>query len=87
MINPNPLLTQSSCVWSDYTLHIIHTQTSVLSLLVSTSCCFVAVSNGNRSTSSGFLNSPRPQLPASDSNTSQWLSPSSSLTHQPTNYQ
>jgi hypothetical protein len=40
----------------------------------------VAVSNGGRSSYSGFPNYPRPQLPASNSNGSQRLNCSSSLT-------
>jgi hypothetical protein len=42
--------------------------------------CLVTVSNGGRSPSSRFPNCPRPQLPASNSNSSQQLNP----THQPT---
>jgi hypothetical protein len=45
--------------------------------------CLAAAFNGERSPSSGFPNCPRPQLPASHSNTSQQLNPSGSLTHQP----
>jgi hypothetical protein len=41
--------------------------------------CLVVASNSRRSTSCGFLNCPRPQLPASNSNSSQ-LNPSHSLT-------
>jgi hypothetical protein len=43
--------------------------------------CLVAASNGERSTSCGFPNYPRPQLPASHSNSSQRLNCSSSLTN------
>jgi hypothetical protein len=42
--------------------------------------CSVAAFNIGRSPSSGFLNCPQPLLPASNSNSSQWLNPSSSLT-------
>jgi hypothetical protein len=74
----------------DYTLQftIIYTHTSVHSH-VFTSRCSVAASKGGHSPSSRFSNYPRPQLPASNSNSSQWLNLSSSLTnsvtHQPTN--
>jgi hypothetical protein len=40
----------------------------------------VAVQNGRRPAFSGFLKYPRPQLPASHSNSSQWLNLSSPLT-------
>jgi hypothetical protein len=52
--------------------------------LVFLSRCFVAASKGGCSHSSGFMNCPRPQLPASNSNSSQGLDVSSSLIHQPT---
>jgi hypothetical protein len=45
------------------------------------SCCLVAASNGGHSLSSGFPNYPRPQLPASNSNSSQRLNYSGSLTN------
>jgi hypothetical protein len=45
----------------------------------------VTASNGKHSPSSGFLNCPQPQLPASHSNSSQQLNPSGYLTHSPTN--
>jgi hypothetical protein len=65
-----------------------HTHTSFHSH-VFTSHCLVAVSNGGRSPSSWFPKCSRPQLPASHSNSSQKLNPSSpltnSLTYQPTN--
>jgi hypothetical protein len=64
-----------------------HTHTSVYSH-VFTSRCLVATSNGGRSPSSGFPNCPRPQLPASHSNSSQRLnlsSPTHQLSHSPTN--
>jgi hypothetical protein len=55
---------------------------------VFTSRCLVADSNGGRSRHLGFRTIPVPQLPASHSNSSQGLNPSSpltnSLTHQPT---
>jgi hypothetical protein len=43
--------------------------------------CLVAASSGGHSPSFGFPNCPRPQLPASHSNSSQQLNPSSYLTH------
>jgi hypothetical protein len=66
----------------DYTLQftITHTHTLVSSH-VFISRCSVAASNGWRSPSSGFPNYPRSQLPASNSNSSQGLNPSSPLTH------
>jgi hypothetical protein len=33
--------------------------------------CLIEASNGGRSPSAGFINYPRPQLPASNSNSSQ----------------
>jgi hypothetical protein len=66
---------------------LLHTHTSVPSH-VFTSCCSVAACNGGHSPSSGFPNYPRPQLPASHSNSSQRPNISCplthSLTHQPT---
>jgi hypothetical protein len=44
-----------------------------------TSRCLVAVSNGGLSPTSVFPNGPRPQLPASHSNSSQRLNQSSSI--------
>jgi hypothetical protein len=72
----------------DYTLQFTvthththtHARTHTLVSTVSTSSCLVAASNSRRSPSSGFLNYPRPQLPASHSNSSQWLNPISPLT-------
>jgi hypothetical protein len=64
----------------DYTLQFTITQTSVLSHGLH-SRCLVAASNGGRSPFSGFPNYPRPQLPASNSNSSQRLNFGSSLTH------
>jgi hypothetical protein len=43
--------------------------------------CLVSASNGGRSPSSGYPNCPRPQLPASNSNSSQGLNRSSPLTN------
>jgi hypothetical protein len=51
---------------------------------VSTSRCLLVTSNGGRSTYSGFPNYPRPQLPATNSNSSQYLN-CSSLTNLQTN--
>jgi hypothetical protein len=67
--------------WVHYYTHthtIVSTVTSSLPLLGSGF-------NGRRSSSSGFPNYPRPQLPASNSKSSQWLSRSSSLTDSLTN--
>jgi hypothetical protein len=65
----------------DYTLLLhTHTITRVYSH-VFTRPCSVAASNGGRSLSSGFPNYPRPQLPASNSKSSQRLNLSSPLTH------
>jgi hypothetical protein len=62
----------------DYTLQFTITQT-----LVSTAhfqcCCLVAPSNGERSPFSEFPNCSQPQLPAYNSNSSQRLNPSSSV--------
>jgi hypothetical protein len=58
----------------------IYTHSSIHSH-VFTSSCSVAASNGGRSPFSGFPNSPRPKLPASNSNSTQRLNRSSSLTH------
>jgi hypothetical protein len=63
---------------SDKYIYILHA--SVHSH-VFTSRCLVAAFNGERSPSSGFTNGPRPQLPASNSNSSQQLNLSSSLTN------
>jgi hypothetical protein len=64
-------------------LHFInhyHKQTSIHSHVFS-SRCSVAACNGTRSPSSASPNCSRPQLPASNSDSSQRLKPSSSLTH------
>jgi hypothetical protein len=69
--------------WLHFTIHC-YTHTSVHSH-VFTSRCLVAASNSGHSPSSGFPNYPRPQLPASHSNSSQRLNPNSltqSLTNQ-----
>jgi hypothetical protein len=63
--------------WLHFTVHsytLVSTITSSLPLLGS-------ASNGGRSPSSGFPNCPRPQLPASHSNSSQRLNLSGPLTH------
>jgi hypothetical protein len=57
-----------------------HTHTHVHSY-VFLSWCLIAASNSGHSRDSGFPNYPRPQLPASDSNSSQKLNLSSSLIH------
>jgi hypothetical protein len=56
-----------------------HTRSSQ-SVTVFTSRYLVAISNGGRSPSSDFPRSPRPQLPASHTNSSQELNLGSSLT-------
>jgi hypothetical protein len=76
----------------DWWLNLLHTLiqhvTTLYSSLLHTHWCpqsclhcdrLLAASN-SRCSSSGFPNCPRPQLPASNSNSSQWLNPSSSLT-------
>jgi hypothetical protein len=50
------------------------------SVRVFTSRCLIADFNGRLSPSSGFSNCPRPQLPASHSNSSERLNPSGYLT-------
>jgi hypothetical protein len=73
--------------WLHFTVNCYthaHTHTSVQSY-VFTSRCSVAAPNGERSRCFGFPNYPTPQLPASDSNSSQRLNLSSSLTNSPTN--
>jgi hypothetical protein len=80
---------------NDYAFTVLHTSQITIgharssqSVTVFTSRCLVASSNGGRSPSSGLPNCPRPQLPASHSNSSERLNPSAyltnSLTHQPT---
>jgi hypothetical protein len=71
----------------DYALTVLHTSKITLrhnrssqSVTVFTSLCFVVAFNGGRSPSSGFLNCPWLQLPASHSNSSQ-LNPSAYLTY------
>jgi hypothetical protein len=64
----------------DYTLHFTITHTLVSTITSSLSL----LGNGfhdERSPSSGFANGPRPQLPASHSNSSQHLNPSGYLTN------
>jgi hypothetical protein len=63
---------------------ITHTHTIVHSH-VSTSRFSVAASNGGRPPSSAFPNCPQPQLPASNSNSSQRLNRSCPVTNSPTN--
>jgi hypothetical protein len=58
-----------------------HTRSSQ-SVTVITSRCSVAASIGGRSPSCRFPKCTRPQLPASDSNSSQRLMPNGYLTHQ-----
>jgi hypothetical protein len=64
--------------WLRFTVQYL-THTSVH---VTSHCrCLVAASNGGHSPYSGFPKCPRPQLPVSNSNSSQWLDLSSSLTN------
>jgi hypothetical protein len=88
-------LLQYATTGKDYVLTVIHTSqitigptSSSQSVTVFTSRCSVVASNGGLSASSGFPNCPRPQLPASHSNSSEQLNSSgyliNSLTHQPT---
>jgi hypothetical protein len=65
--------------WLHFTVHC-YTHTSV-HIYVFTSRCLTAASNGGRSPSSVFPSCPRPQLPASYSNSSEQLNPSGYLTH------
>jgi hypothetical protein len=67
-----------------YTPHTGHTR-SIQSVTLFTSRCMAVASKGGRSSSSGFVNWTRPQLPASHSNSSQLLNRSSPLTHWFTN--
>jgi hypothetical protein len=76
----------------DYALTVLYTsqiairQTkSFQCLTFFTSHCLVAAYSGGLAPCSGFLNCPRPQLPASHSNSSQ-LNRSSSLTHSPSDF-
>jgi hypothetical protein len=62
-----------------------HTRSSQL-VTVFSSRCLVAAYNKGCSPSSGFPNYPRPQLPASNSSTSQQLSPRGYLTNSPINF-
>jgi hypothetical protein len=68
----------------DYAVTVLHSSEitvgrnrSFHSVTVFTSRCLVAGSNGGHSSFFGFPNCPRPQLPASNSNNSQQLHPSS----------
>jgi hypothetical protein len=76
----------------DYALTVLHTsQITIIhtrfsqSVTVLTSRCLVATPNNERFPSSGFPNCPRPQLPASNSNSSQQLNSSGYLIHYLTN--
>jgi hypothetical protein len=53
-------------------IHTLYTSLDHTAYCVSTRL-LVTASDGGRSPSSGFPNCPRPQLPASNSNSSQWL--------------
>jgi hypothetical protein len=67
------------CTVHSFTVTHTHTHTYPQSRL---HCrCLVAASNGERPPSPGFPNGPRPQLPASNSNSSQRLNRSGCLTH------
>jgi hypothetical protein len=63
---------------NSHTLQFTRAYTEVFTVL--TSCCLVAASSGRCSPSSGFPNCPLPQLPASNSSSSQQLNCSSPLT-------
>jgi hypothetical protein len=83
-------LLQLAATSMDYALTVLHTSQITIghtrssqSVTVFTSRCLVAASIGGGSPSSGFPNRTRPQLPATHSNSSQWLNPSGYLTHQP----
>jgi hypothetical protein len=75
--------------WLDLLDSLIHCVTTPnISLLCTsvrshmfTSRCLVAASIGGHLSSPGFLSSPWPQLSVSNSNSSQWLNHSTSLTH------
>jgi hypothetical protein len=77
-------------LWNSAWLHFTFyycTHTHSVHSHVFTSRCSVAASNGGRSPYSGLPNCPRPQLPASRSNSSQrpnLSSPPNSLTHKTT---
>jgi hypothetical protein len=78
--------------WRHFTVHCYthtHTHTHIHVSIVTSSLAVMLSSgfNGGRSHSSGFLHYPRPELPASHSNCSQQLSPSSSLTNSVTHQQ
>jgi hypothetical protein len=75
--------------WLQVIITVLLIHTLYCSLEHTRACCgltslLVMVSNGRHSSSSGFPNCPRPQLPAFNRNSSQWLNLSSSLNHQPT---
>jgi hypothetical protein len=68
-------LLQVVTISKDYALAVLHTSqitighiTSSHSVIVFTSRCLVAACNGERSSSCGFPNCPRPRLPACHSN-------------------
>jgi hypothetical protein len=65
----------------DFAVTVLHTWQSSLSSTVLTSHCMVVVSNSGHFPSSWFPKCPRPQLLACNSNSSQQLNPSGSLTH------
>jgi hypothetical protein len=73
-------------LWYSSWLHFIfHYYTRTIVPTVMSYCrCLVATSNVWRSPSPGFPNYPRPQLPASHSNSSERLNRSSYLTNSPT---
>jgi hypothetical protein len=72
----------------DYAVTVLHTSQTITghtgssqSVTILTSRCSVATSNGGCSPPSGFQSCPRPQLPASHSNSSHKLNPSGYLTN------
>jgi hypothetical protein len=73
-------VTTSNCnrFTNSHTLQFTRAHTEVFSVL--TNCCLVMASSGGRSSSSKFLNCPQHQLPASNSNSWQWLNCSCHLT-------
>jgi hypothetical protein len=64
--------------------YCINTVFSTYKNVSNRNCGLVAAFNGGRSPSSGFVNYPQPQLPASHSDCSQQLNRSTSLTNSPT---
>jgi hypothetical protein len=77
------IVTTNTCnrCTNSHNLQFTRAHTEVFSAFcIFISRCLVAISNGGRSPFSGFPNYPRPQLPASNSDSSQRLCRSSPLT-------